>query len=1132
MKRSLATIALMCTCILFTCRLEIGRAQGGGPIVSVLGEPETERNTISTYISVVNPSSGEAITDLPPEAFAVTESGQQIPTTVSPVTSGVAVVIVIDRGGIGWAGDPRLNDTYDLAEALLSRLDLGHNPNGDMVALIGVRAPEEDGGPGLTPVQNFELNDRNLILNSLIEIKEQPLPPGELAPLYDGLQAAIDMIVDNPDPVIRDELAHRRSIIVTFSDGIDSRFSDATIEMDIIDGCRDNDILLYSIHMEGPDQPVDTDNLRQLASRTSGLYMTYNEDTHVDVLSFFDRIVTQREVYLVEFTTQNDRGDYLMRVEVETPIGTSEESAMYQSRLEMFEVQLIPPPRLSYQVPYSNTPRVVIPLSVDFEFPDAIEREPREVHYYRNGIRFASSSEAPFFEVTWDATDFITQTEATRETQAHKTEEFTFRAEAYDPYLGQWVTSEPVNVEVTWEPLPPYSTREKAVMWLTQNWWVLLLSSCSMVGVYVVFVLLMRTRGELARKVVARTTGFLKGITRPLAHSPSPGKLVITRGIGKGHEFRLSQKIVKFGRDPHLSEYTLDDKFVSGLHFSIHREQTQFYVVDEHSRNGTFVNGTRISTGKRVSLPPEAIIEVGQTRLQFRYLSNKTQQELHTDVRFPEKCKIDQQVQLSIQLTIEPVEIEVVDSPYEPRQVPSSEVLVDPTPTEVEEQEFEVIVFVSAEGFEIEEKPWQRLSIPFGQDSERIEFNLVGRKLGTHIIEVEFFHSTRRVGYIVIETDVVKEVTAGIDAQVVYEALDVSDANVSGDRPFATVVVTWQEGKSIDYWILEREYPFPISGGSLSLGTSEDETMGFWRDIEAMMGEVVRFSGLPTEERDSIWLSVRGLGLELSEKVLTWELRSRSLVWPEGSTIIVATNERWIPWELIHDAKDFWGNRFILARIPKISGPSAFSATDKTVERSPSISPLHKIVNVIGGQLRPPQTTDRVRGLFNVLGSAVPIEALEGATLAEVGQRIEDADLIHFTCHGHTTPKLCFQLADDLSSMRCLTPTSLKALPDLPGSVVFANTCTSAGVTSFLGELRNFGWEFYKKGVSVYIGTIGLMPTEHAVAFAEHFYERFLDGYTVGESLRYAKSRAQQENPFWLLYILYGNPFISKRRER
>ena len=143
MKRFLLLAVIVCVLISL---VGSAYAQEGssGPVVSILGEPVTDSNVISTYVSVVDPSSGAAITGLPADNFVVTESGSQVPATINQVTSGVAVVIVIDRGGIAWPGDPRIEDAYVLAEELLNRLDIGENPNGDMVAVIGIRGREDD----------------------------------------------------------------------------------------------------------------------------------------------------------------------------------------------------------------------------------------------------------------------------------------------------------------------------------------------------------------------------------------------------------------------------------------------------------------------------------------------------------------------------------------------------------------------------------------------------------------------------------------------------------------------------------------------------------------------------------------------------------------------------------------------------------------------------------------------------------------------------------------------------------------------------------------------------------------------------------------------------------------------------
>jgi hypothetical protein len=136
---------------------------------------------------------------------------------------------------------------------------------------------------------------------------------------------------------------------------------------------------------------------------------------------------------------------------------------------------------------------------------------------------------------------------------------------------------------------------------------------------------------------------------------------------------------------------------------------------------------------------------------------------------------------------------------------------------------------------------------------------------------------------------------------------------------------------------------------------------------------------------------------------------------------------------------------------------------------------------------------------------------------------------VHFTCHGHTDPDHYLQLGTPFDGLFArFAPDNVIRLPHLAGGVVFANACSSGAVTPFLGKLRSFGWEFYKKGAAAFIGTLGLVPVEDAMALAEHFYRKLLAGGTVGESLQIAKDSSDQSNPFWLLYALYGDPFARK----
>lgn len=144
-----------------------------------------------------------------------------------------------------------------------------------------------------------------------------------------------------------------------------------------------------------------------------------------------------------------------------------------------------------------------------------------------------------------------------------------------------------------------------------------------------------------------------------------------------------------------------------------------------------------------------------------------------TDIRFPEQCKIHQPVMLTIQLTIKPIKLKEDILPDMPKPQEPSEIKITPTSEETKKGKIEIVVMISAESFEIIDKRWQKMEIPFSNDSETITFTLIGQELGQQLVEVEFFHGTDRVGYVVIETQVVEDVTSdGQAAQVTYEPLD------------------------------------------------------------------------------------------------------------------------------------------------------------------------------------------------------------------------------------------------------------------------------------------------------------------------------------------------------------------------
>ncbi len=483
-----------------------------------------------------------------------------------------------------------------------------------MIAVVGI------GERGvLSPMENFTYNpvDINLALNALVAMEGETLRG--VTPLYEGLDGALALLLANPDGEIRQVLTHRRKLILVFSDGVDRNFSSAAREEDIIRKANGADIGIYTVGMARRNRPLsDEGTLVRLARQTGGVYQLHNNDaTRQQVLALIDRLMTQRYQYVLRYPTHQPKGDYTLRVSVQTPIGSSERSVSFTSVLERPQIALVSPSAgAMLTVPYSRERRGFVPMTVSLQVEirptDGVLRFPQEVRYLANGALIGSGTVSPTFEFSWDLSTVITATEAMQ------TQDFTLVAIADDPYLRERMESAPVTVRVMWEPVQ-YEPLERVLLWARRNGWLLLIWSILTLGILILLILLIRTRGELARRAIISTTGVLRGITRRLGmvQPQTPAKLVIVQGTGIGREFPLNAPLIKVGRDPQFADFALYGDYVSNPHFSIHMEQGQCYIVDEGSTNHTFVNGMMVEPFQRVPLPPGAFIDVGQVRMQL-----------------------------------------------------------------------------------------------------------------------------------------------------------------------------------------------------------------------------------------------------------------------------------------------------------------------------------------------------------------------------------------------------------------------------------------------------------------------------------------------------------------------------------
>lgn len=93
-------------------------------------------------------------------------------------------------------------------------------------------------------------------------------------------------------------------------------------------------------------------------------------------------------------------------------------------------------------------------------------------------------------------------------------------------------------------------------------------------------------------------------------------KIYIMNGPDKGRTFEVDEEAALVGRAPD-NDIRVMDKSVSRKHLKVVRRGEKFYVTDLGSKNGTFVDGMRITGGKEYEVREGMPIAVGKTFLSI-----------------------------------------------------------------------------------------------------------------------------------------------------------------------------------------------------------------------------------------------------------------------------------------------------------------------------------------------------------------------------------------------------------------------------------------------------------------------------------------------------------------------------------
>ncbi len=289
-------------------------------------------------------------------------------------------------------------------------------------------------------------------------------------------------------------------------------------------------------------------------------------------------------------------------------------------------------------------------------------------------------------------------------------------------------------------------------------------------------------------------------------------------------------------------------------------------------------------------------------------------------------------------------------------------------------------------------------------------------------------------------------------------------------------------------------------------------------------------------EPEEIYAQLEALGQELYHELFPPELKAAYRRFRGvAETVLLISDEPWIPWELIKpyddsDPSDVIDDDFLCCR---------FQLTRWLAGGRPPAAaiPVGQLAAIEAGSspdgLEPLASAAEEFRFLGELAEEYAIEdsSLDDATYVRVTAllREQDLGLLHFTGHGEIDPEQPNASGFWLVDGRALKPRDLygrirtRLRQNRP--LVFFNACHVARLSWSLTQLGGWAQRFvYDCGCGAFVGPQWTVGDEDATAFAKAFYEALKRGMTLGGAAHEARRALPAHSLGRLAYSFYGHP--------
>jgi hypothetical protein len=85
-----------------------------------------------------------------------------------------------------------------------------------------------------------------------------------------------------------------------------------------------------------------------------------------------------------------------------------------------------------------------------------------------------------------------------------------------------------------------------------------------------------------------------------------------------GAKIVVTKEVFKIGRDPEQADYASNNKVVGRVHAELVTADGEYFLIDKHSRNGSYLNGVKLSPNEKTKIKHEDRIKLANQEFVFK----------------------------------------------------------------------------------------------------------------------------------------------------------------------------------------------------------------------------------------------------------------------------------------------------------------------------------------------------------------------------------------------------------------------------------------------------------------------------------------------------------------------------------